>query len=67
MSVPEQQLEWRSSVKIALNAKHEAQIEVKAYTAEDEELVDEARAIAVETFKRTYREIHGRDWSPPAP
>jgi len=53
MSTPEHegQVEQRSSVKIATNAKQEAQVEVKVYDGADEVEVTRIRELAVSTYK----------------
>lgn len=49
--------EQRSSVKVVLNAKAEAQVEVKVYAGEDPAELERARTLAVETFRRTVGEV----------
>lgn len=48
--------EQRSSVKITMNAKGEAQVEVKAYS-HDLDTLDAARVKAVEVYKTTAAEL----------
>lgn len=52
-------VEQRSSVKVTLNAKGEAQVEVKVYAGEDETELERARSLAVDVFRRTVSEVGG--------
>lgn len=49
--------EQRSSVKVTLNAKGEAQVEVKVYAGEDEAELERARTLAVDAFRRTVADV----------
>lgn len=51
-----ERVEARSSVKLALNAKGEVQIDVRAIAGEEPALLDEARRRAVATFNELRRE-----------
>ncbi|MDQ5820573.1 MAG: hypothetical protein M3540_03945 [Actinomycetota bacterium] len=59
MSEPEQQIEQRSSVKIGMNAKGEAQVEVKVYVDEDPQKLEEARQLAIRAYNDTARTVRG--------
>lgn len=56
MSADEVRTEQRSSVKITENAKHEPQVEVKAYS-HDLEALDACRVAAVAAFKQTQQDL----------
>lgn len=56
MSAVEYQAEQHSSVKITMNAKGEAQVEVKAYT-HDLDPLDAAREKAIEVYNQTIRAV----------
>jgi hypothetical protein len=49
--------EQRSSVKVAMNAKGDAQIEVKVYTNATPEEMDFAREQAVRTYLETVKAV----------
>lgn len=57
MSMPEFQAEQRSSVKIAMNAKGEAQVEVKVYVGTPDDEMTETRQRAVSHYLETVKAV----------
>lgn len=57
MSSGEYQQEAKSSVKISMNAKGEAQVEVKAYDGVDATELERVRQLAVTTYNATARDV----------
>lgn len=49
--------EQRSSVKIVLNAKREAQVEVKVYAGDSQQDVDRVRTLAVAAYRQTLNDL----------
>jgi hypothetical protein len=59
MSTPEVQTESKGSVKIARNAKGEAQFEVKVYVGEQQSDLDAARELAIGQYNALDRDLGG--------
>lgn len=51
MSFPEPTVESKSSVKISMDAKGEAKVEVKIYDGAEKPEVDRIRDLAIDTYK----------------
>lgn len=58
-------VEQRSSVKISMNAKGEAQVEVKAYEGVEGAELERIRLLAVAAYNQTAREVRFQT-GPPA-
>jgi hypothetical protein len=49
--------EAKSSVKVTMNAKGEAQVEVKVYSGSEDAELDETRRQAIRIYQETVREV----------